>query len=89
MSITISISDDIKNLTADRGIIEDDIKTVIEHALNGDIYLYSQDKEILAKKRIDNYTVYVKFINNDNVCYVSDIYSHRVNLSDEINQGDK
>lgn len=81
--ILFEISEKAKTAMQERGIQEDDIRSVLEYANESGVFLRAKDEDIkLAKKRIGNFTVYVKYTGNV-PCEVIDTYSHRVMLAED------
>lgn len=68
-----------------RGITEEDLMQVIVYAEESKDKLVSKDEtQFLAKKRIDNFTVYAQYSIDGDTANISDFYSHRVNLKKEL-----
>lgn len=82
--LKVIISDEILQTMDERGIKENEVKDVISYSLNGDVYLCKSDKvQFLAKKRLSNFTVYVKYAIEDDTYKVVNVYSHRVSLLED------
>lgn len=81
--LKVIISDEISRKMSERGIKENEIKEVISYTLNGGIHLNTSDKsQFLAKKRLDNFTVYVEYVIENDAYKVVNAYSHRVGLTE-------
>lgn len=74
--------DDVADIMDERGITAEDICTVIAWAEDSGIKLVDGDRN-LAKKRLDNVTVYVEYTVDGAGYVVSDTYSHRVTLRED------
>lgn len=82
--LKVIISDDILQTMDQRGIKENEVKDVIGYSLNGEIYLHTSDKgQVLAKKKLGNFTVYVEYTVGDDTYKVANVYSHRVSLLED------
>ena len=84
MNFNMVINDDCKAMMEERGINEEDVTAVISDVQAEKTHLYSENKEVfLAKKRLENFTVYVQFTNDGQAIQVQNVYSHRVSLNED------
>lgn len=84
MDFNIVIADDCKATMEERGITEEDVAAVIADAQAEKTHLYSENKDVfLAKKRLENFTVYAQFTNDGQSIQVQNVYSHRVSLNED------
>ncbi len=84
MDFNLIIDDACTAIMEERGITQEDIAAVIEDAQAEKTHLYSENKEVfLAKKRLENFTVYAKFTNDGQNIQVQNVYSHRVSLNED------
>lgn len=74
--------DNVAEIMEERGINEDDIRAVIAAAEESGEKLVDGARS-LAKKRLDNVTVYVEYTSEDDGFDVADVYSHRVALKED------
>lgn len=85
MKSKIILSESIKTTMEERGIFENDVYSVIDFAANGGTFLYSNDDNTrLAKKRIGNFTVYAEYSCDGENYSVTNVYSHRVSLTEDM-----
>ena len=85
METNISLSDSVITNMEDRGITEEDIHSVIDFAVNGSTIMYSNDDNCkVAKKRIGNFTVYVEYSLDGDKYTVTNVYSHRIKLTEDM-----
>lgn len=83
-NVKVILEDQIADIMEQRGIKENDIQDVINYAMNGGFYMHSVNGEqILAKKRLGNFTLYVEYTLENDACKVLNIYSHRVSLTED------
>jgi hypothetical protein len=75
-------TDEFSKLMAERGIRDSDIQETIYTAENGGTKLYQEGAtHCLAKKRLENFTVYVEYEIEDGGYQLLNVYSHRVLLA--------
>jgi hypothetical protein len=81
--IALQISENAAVSMRDRGIQEEDIRQVLDYAGESGVFLRAGDgNAMLAKKRLGNFTVYVKY-QGENPYEILDTYSHRVMLTED------
>lgn len=82
--INVTLSAEVESVMEERGVCLEDIQTVIETAETSGVKLLNQDTgHFLAKKRLENVTVYAEYqIDGDNANVV-DVYSHRVTMAED------
>jgi hypothetical protein len=84
LDVDIVVSSSVETLMAERGIRESDVKEVIATAEKESAKLYSEDEtRFLAKKRLENFTVYVEYKPSGNAFEILNVYSHRVSLTED------
>ncbi len=81
--MALIISDDIKALMEERGLRDEDIKEVIDYAEAGDKLVDEEDGKCLGKKRLENFTVYAEYRMNGEDCEITNVYSHRIELTED------
>lgn len=81
--VVIDLDDNIKALMDERGIVEDDIKEVLEYAENEMKLLEEGSSRSLGKKRLGEFTVYVEYTAEEDKIKVENVYSHRVTLTED------
>lgn len=83
--INVTYSEAIVQIMEERGISQEDVKAVIVAAEDEGVKLVSiANKRYLAKKRLENFTVYVEYNLSGAEVEVFDVYGHRVNLTEEL-----
>ena len=76
--------DEVDTLLSERGILDEDIKKVISKAIESGEKLYQEvDNKILAKTRLDKFTVYVEYSPENDGFRIHTGYSHRVSFKSE------
>ena len=79
--IKITMSDEVKQTLENRHIPEDDIKKVIDQAESDGKKLFQPDSDLfLSKRRLGNYTVYVKYSLQGDSYLVHTAYQHRAKI---------
>ncbi len=80
----VVISESCQLQMQERGIKEEDVKSVIEHAELTKSKMMNEEGVTIGKKRLGEFTVYVEYMMRDAQFVVSSTYGHRVQLgSDE------
>ena len=83
-NVKVILEDQITDIMEQRGIKANEIQDVINYAMNGGVYMHSVNGEqILGKKRLGNFTLYVEYMLENDACKVLNIYSHRVSLIED------
>lgn len=82
--MNLFISEEVLELINERGITEEDIKTVIINSEKEQTFLVDEDdNHILAKHRINNFCPYVIYEKMEDGYRIITAYSHKVNLEHE------
>lgn len=82
--MNLIISDEVQELMNNRGITEDDVKTVIVNAEKSKTFLLEEDdNHILAKHRMENFCPHVEYIKDGNDYTILSVYSYKVELGHE------
>jgi len=68
----------------ERGLVNKDIEKVVIIAEETGVKLLVDDGHVLAKLRLENFTVYVNYEINGDQVNIFDAYCHRVNLKEEL-----
>jgi len=79
----IIISGEVEELMGVRGVVKEDIETIIKKAEIDQTYLIAEDGSILAKARLENFCPYVAYEKDGEAYTVKTVYAHRVLLGSE------
>lgn len=83
-TVEIRLADGVAEAMEERGVNEDDARQVLAYAEGEGVKLVNGDL-CLAKKRLGNFTAYVEYKLADGAVEITDVYSHRVMLSEDNN----
>ena len=82
--VKVTLSTEVQSVMEERGVCLEDIQTVIDAAETSGVKLLNQDSgHFLAKKRLENVTVYAEYQINGDQADVIDVYSHRVMMAED------
>ena len=82
--INVTLSAEVESVMEERGVCLEDIQTVIEAAETSGAKLLNQESGcFLAKKRLENVTVYAEYQIDGDYASVVDVYSHRVTMAED------
>lgn len=82
--LKLDISEDVQKVLDERGIIEEDLRRVIDHAENSGMKLYQPGTErFLSKLRINQAMFYVEYVREKDTFRVDTAYLHRFKLGEE------
>ena len=85
--MTLTMSDDVKSMMDERGILESDIREMLAYAEGEGHKLYLENEpRFLGKKRIGNFTVYAEYSTADAGFELFNVYSHRVMLDEDMKE---
>lgn len=83
-SVSLTMTDDVKNTMEERGVREEDIRAVLEYSHNGGAKLYDESNgHFLGKKRIGNFTVNLEYSIGSDYVEIIDMYCHVVKLASD------
>ncbi len=83
-ALKLEIPDDIQSLLAERGVTEEDIRRVIDHAESTGLKLYEPGTaNFLSKLQIQKTYFYVEFSSEKDVYKIRTAYTHRFNIEGE------
>lgn len=83
-NFNLIVSEDIKNIMEDRFILMEDIQEVVDNAQKTQQRFYNpEDKNYLAKLRLDNVTYWVQYEVDGKDIFVNKVYSHRMEVIEE------
>ncbi|MFA9423084.1 MAG: hypothetical protein ACERLG_05880 [Sedimentibacter sp.] len=74
----------VQSNNEERGLVNEDIERVVTSAEETGVKLLVDDGHILAKLRLENFTVYVNYEINGDQVNIFDAYCHRVTLKEEV-----
>lgn len=78
------ISEEVWRIMDERYILLEDIEKVIRHAQeSGERFFNPEDGSVLANKRIEDVTYWVRYIEKDGATQVVNVYSHRMEVKRE------
>lgn len=82
--IKVTLSAEVESVMEERGVCLEDIQTVIDAAEASGAKLLDQESgHFLAKKRLENVTVYAEYQIDGDQANVVDVYSHRVMMAED------
>lgn len=79
----VKISDEVRQVMEERGILAEDIQEVLIYAETGKKLCAEDGKRFLGKKRLEQFTVYVEYALEECI-EVLDTYSHRVMMAEDL-----
>lgn len=82
--MNFNYEDGVQENNEERGLVNEDIEKVVISAEETGFKLLGDNGHILAKLRLENFTVYVDYQIDGNQVNIFDAYCHRVNFKEEL-----
>jgi hypothetical protein len=83
-ALKIDVPEKVQSLLDERGILEDDVRRVIEHAERTGLKLYHpENKYFLSKLRLGETMFYVEYLTEQDTHKIYTAYTHRFKLGEE------
>lgn len=83
MSVELKISEEVKDLMDEKGILEEDVQAVVDYAEEGNKLVDEETGRCLAKKLTGAFTVYAEYEMDADAAKIINVYSHRVLLGED------